>query len=86
MLIGSKAQNGEIVRSPRLRTLLSQKYSRNALTAITLMLAQGINPKAVSATVRHATVAFTLDRCGHVLPSMEDEAASRMDQLFKVAT
>jgi integrase len=55
-------------------------------TAITLMLAQGINPKAVSATVGHATVAFTLDRYGHVLPSMENEAASRMDQLFKVAT
>lgn len=48
-------------------------------TAVTLALARGINPKVVSEMVGHASVAFTLDRYGHVLPTMQEEAAAAID-------
>lgn len=44
-------------------------------TAATLMLLQGINPKVVSERLGHASVAITLDRYSHVLPSMQRDAA-----------
>lgn len=50
-------------------------------TAASLMLLQGINPLVVSRMLGHSTVAFTLQQYGHVLPSMEREATSKMDSL-----
>ncbi len=44
-------------------------------TAATLMLLQGINVKVVSERLGHASVAITLDRYAHVLPSMQRDAA-----------
>jgi integrase len=52
--------------------------------AATLMLGAGINPKIVSETLGHASVAFTLDTYGHVMPGMGREAADKMGSLFAV--
>ena len=52
-------------------------------TAATLMLRAGVQLKVVSETLGHASIALTGDLYGHVLPSMQDEAASRMDALFR---
>lgn len=51
-------------------------------TAATLMLTAGVNPKVVSQMVGHSSVAITLDRYSHVIPTMQAEAALRMDQLL----
>lgn len=48
----------------------------------TLLLGQGIDLKVVSEILGHASVATTADRYAHVLPSLRDEAARRMDQLL----
>ncbi len=48
----------------------------------TLMLALGISPKVVAETLGHSRVAVTMDTYTHVLPHLQDEAASRMDLLL----
>lgn len=45
-------------------------------TCATLLLAQGVNPKVVSAMLGHSSVAITLDIYSHVLPHMLDDAAA----------
>ena len=48
----------------------------------TLLLAAGENPKVVSERLGHATVAFTLDRYAHVLPGMQEKAASKLEHIL----
>jgi hypothetical protein len=39
-------------------------------------LARGVHPKVVSEMLGHATIALTLDTYSHVIPSLQQEAAS----------
>jgi integrase len=48
-------------------------------TSATLALSVGVAPKVVSEQLGHASAAFTLDTYSHVLPHMQDEAASKME-------
>lgn len=47
----------------------------------TLLLDAGVNPKVVSERLGHASVAFTLDTYGHVLPHQQDEATAVFESL-----
>ncbi len=51
-------------------------------TAATLMLQQGIHPKVVQERLGHSDISLTLNIYSHVLPSMQEEAAEKMDDLF----
>lgn len=51
-------------------------------TAATLMLQQEINPKVVQERLGHSDISLTLNTYSHVLPSMQEEAAEKMDELF----
>jgi integrase len=44
-----------------------------------LMIAAGVNVKALSAFMGHANIRITLDEYGHLLPGAEDEAAGLLD-------
>ena len=48
-------------------------------TAATLMLIAGVNPKIVSEMLGHTSVAITLDRYSHVMPTMQAETVRRLD-------
>ena len=48
----------------------------------TLLLAAGENPKVVSERLGHASVALTLDIYSHVLPSMQKQAAERLEAIL----
>ena len=48
----------------------------------TLMLKSGIRPKIVSERLGHATVAFTLDTYSHVVPGLQEAAATTFDELL----
>ncbi|CAB1129594.1 conserved protein of unknown function [Candidatus Hydrogenisulfobacillus filiaventi] len=48
----------------------------------TAWLAAGVSPKVVSERLGHASVAFTLQVYGHVLPNAQAEAAARMVRLL----
>jgi integrase len=51
-------------------------------TAATLMLQQGIHPKIVQERLGHASIMLTLNTYSHVLPSIQAEAAQKMDNLL----
>jgi integrase len=44
-----------------------------------LMIAAGVNVKALSTFMGHANIRITLDQYGHLLPAAEDEAAGLLD-------
>jgi integrase len=48
-------------------------------TCASLMIAAGVNAKALSTYLGHASVTITLDRYGHLLPGNENEAAALLD-------
>jgi integrase len=50
-------------------------------TAATLMLQQGIHPKVVQERLGHSQISLTLDTYSHVLPSMQEDAAQKLDDL-----
>jgi integrase len=51
-------------------------------TAASLMLQQGIHPKVVQERLGHSKINITLDIYSHVLPSLQDEAATKLDSLL----
>jgi integrase len=51
-------------------------------TCATLMLCGGIHPKVVQELLDHASVTITLDTHSHVLPSMQGEAAEKMNSML----
>ena len=48
-------------------------------TFASLMIAAGVNAKALSTFMGHSSVMITLDRYGHLFPGSEDEAAVLLD-------
>jgi integrase len=48
-------------------------------TFASLMVAAGVNAKALSTFMGHANISITLDRYGHLMPGSEAEAAELLD-------
>jgi len=44
-----------------------------------MMIAAGVNAKALSEFLGHSSVAITLDRYGHLMPGAHGEAAGMLD-------
>jgi integrase len=55
-------------------------------TAATLLLMSGVHPKIVADRLGHSKIGITIDLYSHVLPSMQKEAASRIDSLLTLKT
>src|SRR4029079_539640 len=47
-------------------------------TYAALMIAAGVNAKALSAYMGHSSITVTLDRYGHLMPGHEEEAAAML--------
>jgi integrase len=54
-------------------------------TFASLMIAAGVNAKALSTFMGHANISITLDRYGHLMPGAEDEAAGLMDAYLQAS-
>jgi integrase len=54
-------------------------------TSATLLLGEGIHPKIVQERLGHSTVTLTLNTYSHVLPSMQDDAAIKLDGVMSKA-
>jgi integrase len=50
------------------------------------MIDAGVNAKALSTYMDHASISITLDRYGHLMPGNEDEAAELLDSYLGRAT
>jgi integrase len=55
-------------------------------TYASLMIAAGVNAKALSTYMGHANISITLDRYGHLMPGNEAEAATLLDTYLDAAT
>lgn len=51
-------------------------------TSATLAMAAGVSVKVISEQLGHASISFTLERYSHVLPSIQDEAAARVERML----
>ena len=54
-------------------------------TYASLMIAAGVNAKALSTYMGHANISITLDRYGHLMPGNEAEAATLLDAYLDAA-
>jgi integrase len=54
-------------------------------TFASLMLATGVNAKALSTYMGHSSITITLDRYGHLMPGNESEAAKLLDRYMASA-
>ena len=48
------------------------------------MLQQGVHPKVVQERLGHADISLTLNTYSHAIPSMQDEAAEKLDEFLTV--
>jgi len=51
-------------------------------SAATILLSMGVHPKIVQELLGHGNISMTMDIYSHVLPSMQQEAMDRLDNLF----
>lgn len=51
-------------------------------TCATLLLAQGVSPRVIMATLGHSSIQVTMNVYAHVMPAMQQEAAERLAHLF----
>ncbi len=49
----------------------------------TLLLSQGVQGRTVMGTLGHSQISLTMDTYGHLTPSMEADAAARMDAILR---
>jgi integrase len=54
-------------------------------TAVALAIEQGAHAKAIQERMGHASVSVTLDRYGHLLPSLGERIAEGLDSAFQAA-
>jgi integrase len=52
-------------------------------TSATLLLATGVHPKVVQERLGHSQIGITLDTYSHVVPTLQLEAASKLDALMR---
>jgi integrase len=55
-------------------------------TAAALAIAAGAHPKALQERLGHASIAMTLDRYGHLFPSLGQAVADELDRLGRGVT
>jgi integrase len=51
-------------------------------TSATLAVAAGVSVKVISEQLGHASISFTLERYSHILPSIQEEAAVRVERML----
>ena len=51
-------------------------------TCATLLLSKNVNPKIVQELLGHANISQTMDTYSHMLPDMQERAASAMDDIL----
>jgi integrase len=54
-------------------------------TCASLSIAAGVDPKLISARLGHSSITITLDRYGHLFPSVEEALAEKLDAAFAAA-
>ncbi len=61
-------------------------YHEARHTYASILIAAGVNAKALSTYIGHASITTTLDRYGHLMPGNEDEATALVDAYLERTT
>ncbi len=54
-------------------------------TAAALMVSQGAHVLAIKERLGHSSITVTMDRYGHLFPSIEEALTDRLDELYRSA-
>ena len=84
---GGEPLSGDVVYGQFLRATEAARLPRIRFhslrhTAASLLLAQGTHPRVVMEMLGHSTIALTMNTYSHVIPSLEREAADRMNAIL----
>ena len=52
-------------------------------SAATILLSKGVQPKVVQELLGHSNISMTMDVYGHVMPSMQQDAIQKLDDLYR---
>ena len=52
-------------------------------TLATILLESDVHPKKVQERLEHSSIAITMDTYSHVLPSMHQDVARKLDDLYE---
>jgi integrase len=52
-------------------------------SAASILIAQGVHPKAIQELLRHRSIQITMDRCGHLFDQVRRETADKMDAVLR---
>jgi len=52
-------------------------------SAATLLLAQGVSPRYITELLGHSQVSFTMQTYAHILPEVQKQVATKMDEILK---
>lgn len=80
----SNFRKNNFLRAVKRAQLPSIRFHDLRHTAATILLSQGVHPKVVQERLGHAQIAMTLDIYSHVLPSMQHEAAQKLNASFEI--
>src|SRR5205807_3882033 len=81
---GYTKRNGEKVPGALPERLHGLRFHDLRHTCAALSVAAGAHPKLISARLGHSSITITLDRYGHLFPSMEEALADALDRTFCV--
>ncbi|HEV7234683.1 MAG TPA: tyrosine-type recombinase/integrase [Ktedonobacteraceae bacterium] len=65
-----------------LSTATDHTFRQERYSTATILLGMGVHPKVVQELLRHSSISMIMDIYFHVLPSMQQEAMGKMDDLF----
>jgi integrase len=51
-------------------------------TCSSLLVSKGVNSKVVQERLGHSNISLTMDTYSHIMPGMQDEAATALDDIF----
>lgn len=78
---GRKA-SAEVSRAIRQKRPAEITFNSLRHTCATMLLSQGVHPKIVQEMLGHSTVSITMDLYSHSTPSLQSEAAQRLDSVL----
>ena len=52
-------------------------------TCASILIAQGAHPKEIQARLAHASIMTTMDRYGHLFPSLGAQLDENLEQVFR---
>ncbi|HET6384697.1 MAG TPA: hypothetical protein VFJ58_14995 [Armatimonadota bacterium] len=53
-----------------------------SVPSLGVLIGQGVHPKVVSERLGHSTIGITLDTYSHLIPTIQQEAAARVNALL----